>query len=72
MVLMHGGGHWVKCKLQSNIAHLCTKAEFVAACKMAKMTLFFWSLLQYVGIQQHDAMKLFEDNAGALLMANAQ
>jgi hypothetical protein len=36
------------------------------------MILFFRSLLQDIGIEQTDATILFEDNNGALMMANAQ
>jgi hypothetical protein len=73
MVLMYGGGAiGYKSKFQSIIAQSSTKAEFVAACNMAKMVLFFRSLQQGIGIEQHDATILFEDTAGALLMVNAR
>jgi hypothetical protein len=72
MVLMYASGDiGDKSKFQTIIAHSSVEAEFVAACNTAKMVLFFRSLLQDVGIEQHDATILFEDNAGALLMANA-
>lgn len=46
--------------------------EFVAACDAAKMISFFRSLLQDIDMQQHAATVLFENNHGALMMANAQ
>ncbi len=52
--------------------HSSTEAEFVAACDMAKMILFFRSLLEDIGMEQGTATVLFEDNYGALMMANAQ
>jgi hypothetical protein len=67
-----GGAVGYKTKYQPVIAHSSTEAEFVAACDTGKMILFFRSLLQEVGVQQHDATIMFEVNNGALMMANAQ
>jgi hypothetical protein len=73
MILMFAGGAvGYKSKFQPVIAHSSTEAEFVAACDTAKMILFFRSLLADVGLAQTDATVLFEDNNGALMMANAQ
>jgi len=73
MVLMlSGGAIGYKSKFQTVIAHSSTEAEFVAPCDTAKMILFFCSLLQDIGLEQEEATVLFEDNNGALLMANAQ
>jgi hypothetical protein len=73
MMLMYAGGAvGYKSKFQTVIAHSTTEAEFVAACDTAKMILFFRSLLQEVGIEQKAATILFEDNHGALMMANAK
>jgi len=60
-----------KSKFQTIIAHSSAEVEFMAACNTVKMILFFRSLLQDVGIEQQDATLLFEDNNGALMMANA-
>jgi hypothetical protein len=67
-----GGAVRYKSKYQDNIAHSTTEAEFTAACDAAKQILFFRSVLDEMRIQQHHATPLYEDNAGALLMANAQ
>ena len=73
MVLMYAGGAiGYKTKFQTIIAHSSTEAEFVAACDTAKMILFFRSLLDQLGQPQDEATILYEDNTGALLMANAQ
>jgi hypothetical protein len=73
MMLMYAGGAvGYKSKFQTVIAHSTTEAEFIAACNTAKMILFFRSLLQEVGIEQKVATILFEDNHGALMMANAK
>jgi hypothetical protein len=73
LILMYAGGAvGYKSKFQTVIAHSSTEAEFVAACDTAKMILFFRSLLQDVGLELTDATVMFEDNNGALLMANAQ
>jgi hypothetical protein len=72
-VLMYAGGAvGYKCKYQDVIAHSSTEAEFTAACDAGKMILFFRSLLADLGLEQHHASVLYEDNNGALLMANAQ
>jgi hypothetical protein len=73
MVIMYAGGAvGYKSKFQTVIAHSSTEAEFVAACDTAKMILFYRSLLQDLGMEQTDTTVLFEDNKGALMMANAQ
>jgi hypothetical protein len=73
MVIMYAGGAvGYKSKFQTVIAHSSTEAEFVAACETGKMILFYRSLMEDLGLEQSDATVLFEDNNGALLMANAQ
>ena len=49
-----------------------TEAEFTAACEAGKMILYLRTILDEMGIDQQEATILFEDNQGALLMANAQ
>jgi hypothetical protein len=73
MVIMYAGGAvgW-KSKYQDTIAHSSTEAKFVAACDAGKFILFYRSVLSDLGINQHEATTLFEDNKGALLMSNAQ
>ena len=71
-ILFAGGAVGYKCKYQDTIAHSSTEAEFVAACDAGKMILFFRSLLHDLGYEQPDATILYEDNNGALMMANAQ
>jgi hypothetical protein len=73
MVLMLSPGViGYKLKFPTIIAHSSTEAEFVAACDTAKMILFFRSLLEDIEMEQESATVLFEDNNGALMMANAQ
>lgn len=73
IALMYAGGTiGYKTKYQDTIAHSSTEAEFTAACDAAKMILFFRSILADLGIKQPHATILYEDNHGALLMANAQ
>jgi deoxyuridine 5'-triphosphate nucleotidohydrolase len=72
VIMMAGGVIGYKTKFQTVIAHSSTEAEFVAACDTAKMILFFRSLLSDLGMPQESSTILFEDNTGALLMANAQ
>jgi hypothetical protein len=72
IVMFAGGAVAYKSKYQDVIAMSTTEAEFVAACDAAKVILFLRSILEDLGIEQPDATTLFEDNNGALLMANAQ
>jgi len=72
VLMMSGGAIGYKSKFQMVIAHSSTEAEFVAICNMGKMILFFRAFLEDIGVEQEYAMVLFEDNNGALLMANSQ
>lgn len=72
VLILAGGVIGYKTKFQPVIAHSSTEAEFIAACDTAKMILFFRSILEELGIEQQEATVLYEDNTGALMMANAQ
>ncbi len=72
IVMLAGGAIGYKTKFQMVIAHSSTEAEFVAACDTAKIILFFRSIMEELGLPQEDATILFEDNTGALMMANTQ
>ena len=72
IIMLAGGAIPYKSKFQDVIAPSSTEAEFVAACDAAKIILFFRSILDDLGIFQDDATVLFEDNNGALMMANTQ
>jgi hypothetical protein len=61
-----------KTAYQATIAQSSTEAEFTAAADAAKYILYLRSLLEEIGLLQEDATVLYEDNQGALLMANAQ
>jgi hypothetical protein len=73
LVSMYAGGViGYKSKFQTVIAHSSTEAEFVVTSDTAKLILFYRSLMQDIGLEQKEATILFEDNNGALIMANAQ
>jgi len=72
VILFAGGAVGYRCRYQDVIAHSSTEAEFTAACDAGKMILFFRSLLDDLGVEQQHATILYEDNNGALMMANAQ
>jgi len=73
IVIMYAGGAvGYKCKYQDVIAHSSTEAEFTAACDAGKLILFLRSILEDLGLEQKNATVLYEDNNGALMMANAQ
>jgi hypothetical protein len=67
-----GGTIFYKTKFQDTIALSSTEAEFTAAAEAGKYILYVRSILEQLGIPQHEATTLYEDNQGALLMANAQ
>jgi hypothetical protein len=73
IVLLYAGvAVGYKCKYQDVIAHSSMEAEFTAACDAGKMILFFRSILDELGFEHREATVLYEDNNGALMMANAQ
>ena len=70
--MLAGGTIHYKSKYQDVIATSTGEAEFIAAAEAGKQILYIRSILQTIGIPQQAATTLFEDNQGALLMANAQ
>jgi hypothetical protein len=72
IIKIAGGTMLYKTQYQAMIALSTTEAEFTAACEAGKYILYVRSILQEIGLAQNHATVLFEDNQGALLMANAQ
>ena len=72
IVRMAGGTIFYKTKFQDTVSMSSTEAEFIAAAEAGKYILYLRSILQEIGLEQQHATILFEDNQGALLMANAQ
>jgi len=60
-----------KSKFQRTVALSSTEAEFSAACEAGKIILYLRTILEELGMEQEKATILYEDNQGALLMANA-
>ena len=54
------------------MSHSSTEAEFIAACDAGKVALYLRSIFEDIGIPQHEATVILEDNTGALMMANAK
>ena len=73
-IILHiaGGTIFYKSKFQDTVALSSTEAEFTAAAEAGKYILYVRSILEQLGIPQNEATTLYEDNQGALLMANAQ
>lgn len=61
-----------KTKFQNNVSHSSTEAEFIAACDTGKFTQYLRSIFEDIGIPQHEATVILEDNTGALMMANVR
>jgi hypothetical protein len=72
VIMMAGGVIAYKSKYQPTIALSSTEAEFTAAAEVGKITLYLRSILFELGFSQDLPTIIFEDNTGALHMANAQ
>ena len=70
--MLAGGLIAYKSKFQVTIALSSTEAEFTAAAEAGKTILYLRSILRELGYEQHSPTTLWEDNAGALFMANAE
>ena len=66
-----GGTILYKTKFQDVVALSSTEAEFIAACDAGKNCLYLRSILNDLCIEQEDATIIYEDNQGAIAMANA-
>ena len=73
ITMMFGGATiYYKTRYQSTVAQSSTESEFMSACDAGKISLYLRSILDELQISQEKATILYEDNKGALLMANAQ
>ena len=70
-IKLAGGCIYYKTRFQPTVSLSSTEAEFIAACEAAKAILYVRSILNDIGISQDSATTLYEDNQGALLMANS-
>ena len=70
-IKMAGGTIFYKTAFQATVALSSTEAEFIAACEAAKIILYIRSILDDINVRQESATTLYEDNQGALLMANS-
>ena len=71
-IQMAGGTILYKTRFQDTIAMSSTEEEFTAAAEAGKFILYTRSILEELNVDQKHATTLFEDNQGAILMANAQ
>jgi hypothetical protein len=71
VIKLAGGTILYKTQYQATIALSTTEAEFTAACEAGKYLIYVRTILEEIGLEQTDATVLYEDNQGALLMANA-
>jgi dUTPase len=67
-----GGTVLWKTKYQDTVAQSSTEAEFIAAAEAGKYILYLRTILDEIGLQQEQATIVYEDNQGALLMAQAK
>jgi hypothetical protein len=72
VVMLAGGVIAYKSKYQPTVALSSTEAEFTAAAEAGKITLYLRSILYELGFSQDLPTIIYEDNTGALHMANAQ
>ena len=71
-VRLAGGTIAYKTKLQPTIAQSSTEAEFMGASDFGKIILYVRSVLWDLGVPQHAASILYEDNDACTAMAMAQ
>ena len=70
-IKLAGGVVLYKSLFQKSISLSSTEAEFYAAVAAGKYILYIRSIMSEIGMEQYEATTLFEDNQGALLMAQA-
>ena len=66
--LFAGGAVYYKIHFQKGIALSSTEEEFSALCDAAKIILYIRTVLKVLGVEQHHATPLFEDNRGCILI----
>jgi hypothetical protein len=71
-IQLAGGTIAYKTKFQPMVALSTTKAEFMAACNIGRMSLFVRSILWDLNVPQEAATNAYEDNNGCMAMGNAQ
>ena len=71
-IMMTGAVVVYKTILQRVIALSSTEAEFYALSEAGKLALYVRSILGELGIDQHDATPIYEDNKGCLHMTQNQ
>jgi hypothetical protein len=71
-IQLAGGTIAYKTKFQPTVALSTTKAEFMAACDVGRMSLFMRSILWDLDIPQEAGTVAYEDNNGCTAMGNAQ
>ena len=69
--MLVGGPLAYKSKIQSTVSTSSTEAEFIAAVHAAKIAKYLRSVLFDLGYAQPEPTTLYEDNAAAILMVNA-
>jgi hypothetical protein len=72
VVMLAGGVIAYKSKYQPTTTLSSTEAEFTAALEAGKTVLYLQSILHELGFSQYLPTILYEDNTGALHMANTQ
>ena len=70
-VKLAGGTVLYKTKYQNIVAQSSTEVEFIAAAEAGKYILYLRTIMEQIGLPQHHATIMYEDNQGALLMAQA-
>ena len=70
--LLAGGAIYYKSRLHPTIALSSTESEFASMVDAGKAALYLRSILDEIGLTQHQPTPILIDNAGAQQMANAQ
>lgn len=71
LYMLAGGAIAWKCRVQPTVSLSSTEAELLCATDAGRMALCLRTILDELGVNQSAATVLYEDNRGALLVANA-
>jgi hypothetical protein len=61
-----------KSRMQPTVSLSSTESEFISASEGGKMTLYFRTILNDIGMTQHVPTQMFADNQACISMANAR
>eukprot|EP00957_Ditylum_brightwellii_P131352 10017684-Ditylum_brightwellii.AAC.1 len=71
VAVMAGAAIAYSTKWHQTVSTSSTKAEFIQATSAAKLAKYIWAILKELKMEQDGPMMIYEDNAAAIMMTNA-